>query len=542
MKRIFPALVGILGGTMLVGGLVLGLNPPLSDVRLQHLRIIFAAALIWLGAQASRRSISSASKVMQGATAATCVLGGALYFLLLPPWDSRIFKPHDIFHYYLGGKYQRELSYQHLYACTAQAQVELGQVEEVRGRIIRVLGTAQLVRGDEILTTSATTCRARFQEERWRNFVEDIRILREHIPLETWNEIQMDHGYNPPPSWALLGSTLASLHRPTRGYLSLLTGIDLLFLVGVGVATFWGFGPRVLMLLVAFLSCQEPGQVGWLGGSFLRLDWLFLSALGVAALARRKYGLAGASLAGAAAIRILPLFLMLGPLLVFGRRILQRNKAEGARKFLVGATLAGGIFLAGSAAVFGPNSWVEFAHHIQAHRAQTSLNRVGFPVLLQHDFSGEHHGGPDDSQPDRWARWRERKLTQGQRLWPLQALAVLGALMVVWRSRHRPPWVAAVSGLPLLATALSLSCYYWILLILVAPLARLLPRLERVILGSVIAGALLAVMPAFSSTMDHLYTSQSAVYLAMLALISACLWSPSQRSFTAPPRELQVRS
>ena len=52
---------------------------------------------------------------------------------------SEYYHRHELYHYYLGSKYNRELGYVRLYECTVVAEVDLGRGAEMKKREIRDL-------------------------------------------------------------------------------------------------------------------------------------------------------------------------------------------------------------------------------------------------------------------------------------------------------------------------------------------------------------------------------------------------------------------
>src|SRR6185369_15389521 len=104
----------------------------------------------------------------------------------------------DFYHYYIGAKYFPELGYTRLYACSAEAEIADGRVEEVRGRQMRDLETNALVPAAEI-AAHPDACPSRFSPERWENFRHDVRYFREAMGPPLWLSSQLDHGFNATP-------------------------------------------------------------------------------------------------------------------------------------------------------------------------------------------------------------------------------------------------------------------------------------------------------------------------------------------------------
>src|SRR5262249_5104910 len=146
----------------------------------------------------------------------------------------------DQFHYYMGAKYFREMGYDGLYKCTAIAEDELGDVEytnEDSGRLnkldmrkevrhpdkkIRNLGGDNLLMPAVDVIDHPEICKSRFSPERWEQYKRDVVFFRTASDKQYWEDMQKDHGYNPPPVWTVAGSFWANLHDASTRYLQFL--------------------------------------------------------------------------------------------------------------------------------------------------------------------------------------------------------------------------------------------------------------------------------------------------------------------------------
>jgi hypothetical protein len=70
----------------------------------------------------------------KGIALALAVAAIGAYFRFGDPGAPRFYHGHELFHYYLGSKYDRELGYERIYRCVAVAQADSGQINEVRAR------------------------------------------------------------------------------------------------------------------------------------------------------------------------------------------------------------------------------------------------------------------------------------------------------------------------------------------------------------------------------------------------------------------------
>jgi len=522
--------------SVLAGGLLLGValsvvvarlvHAPTSELIEQRLRAGLVALVLVL--VALERRATSRPWLVRLVQAALCPLGLAAYFSFLSPLDARLLHRHDLFHAYLGAKYARELSYTRIYACTALAQAELGQGDEVRARTIRVLTDDSVAPGAAVVERAKTECRPHFSEPRWSEFVRDIATLHAETPRETWDDVQLDHGFNAPPAWLLLAHPLASLHAPTSGFLVWLARADVLLVAGSLLAVGWAFGLRTLALFAVYFGCQMPGGREWLGGALLRFDWVFASVLGIAALARRRYALSGAAFGTAAALRVFPALLLVGPAIAVLAQTLRRKRVpRSGRRLFAGAIVALAAELVLSAAVYGPTRFADFSEHLRVHETQRGVNSMGLGFVLEHDVFHRGEARPTEGQRERFGlEWSARHERRGHELAPWRLLAAALVLVLLFRARQRPLWVSSVASLALVGFGLVLSCYYWVIFCAWALLARLLPRAERLVLWSLLVACLLVTMPAFSARLDDVYAWQSVVFLTMSATLLVWLGRP----------------
>jgi len=226
---------------------------------------------------------------------------------------SDFYHRHEFYHYYVGAKYNRELGYVRLYECTQLAELELRGPEVMRKRDLRDLRVNLIIPTTEsIVFTNPAACKNHFTNEKWDAFKKDVDWFYNSARGETWENMQRDHGYNPPPVWTMTGKFFASFAPAGDGLFKLLLCLDLLFHVGTLVMLWWAFGWRVGLVAALFWGVNGAANVVWTGGAFLRQDWLFLFVAAVCLARKRKFGLAGAALMWSALLRVFPLIAFWG--------------------------------------------------------------------------------------------------------------------------------------------------------------------------------------------------------------------------------------
>ncbi|HEX4404008.1 MAG TPA: hypothetical protein VH560_04220, partial [Polyangia bacterium] len=189
---------------------------------------------------------------------------------------SGYFHVWDTFHYYVGSKYFKEMSYDRLYECVAVADWEDPSLRRrVELRKIMNLDTNMMTSTDDILK-HPDKCKSHFTPARWDSFKHDVAYFRALHGVKRWEEAQTDHGYNATPVWNILGSALANLGPASDSLIrNGLILIDPLFILGLCAMTWWAFGWRVLCVALAVFATDFPCRFYWTGGAFLRWDWLF---------------------------------------------------------------------------------------------------------------------------------------------------------------------------------------------------------------------------------------------------------------------------
>ena len=107
---------------------------------------------------------------------------------------------HEFFHYYLGSKYTQELGYKRIYECAAAAEIDMGKGAEVRRRELRDL-RVNLIKPNTAPDVAAhiDECKPRFSPKKWEAFKKDVAWFAQVSRGGYWDNMQKDHGYNPPP-------------------------------------------------------------------------------------------------------------------------------------------------------------------------------------------------------------------------------------------------------------------------------------------------------------------------------------------------------
>jgi hypothetical protein len=494
---------------------------------------------------------------VKGVALALAAMSIGAYFRYGDFGYQNFYHRHEFFHYYLGSKYDRELGYERLYQCVAVAQADSGQTNEVKARKMMDLKTDFISPTTEALA-HPEECKSRFTPENWEAFKADVKFFRNSANLQYWNDMQKDHGYNPPPVWSVMGHFWGKVHPATDHYLKFLASFDIALFAGLFAAIYWAFGWRVFSVAAIFWGCQLPAEYFWTGGAFLRQDWLFFLVLSACLLRKRYFAWGGASFAYSTLLRVFPGLLLAGLFVAFVGHIVRkwkRNRAsypEGGLGAIVGTLVksiaphhlrvaAGGLVatvaLVGmSAGIAGWRAYPEFYHHIQVHNHTPLTNNMGLPTILAHSYAGRMEFVRNEKHVDAFDDWKQMRTDRLKAFRPLQLVLLLGVgiLFVKVVGRMKSLWMALALSLVVFVGVLEVTCYYYSIFILAAVLSRHRRDIEQWILCVAGISQLLAVNHYISYYYDDRYTAQSVLF-CLFAVTLLVAYLPAQKKSVKAP-------
>jgi hypothetical protein len=372
------------------------------------------------------------------------------------------------FHYELGARYFPELGYDGLYAASVLAEREV-HPERPEPRNARDLRTNRVRRWFR-MQDHAREVRARFTPQRWREFVADHAHFVRVVHPDDLAAMRRDHGYNPSPTWTAVARTVQGDGRLDAAMLVRLGAIDSV-LIGIAfVALFPTFGARIGCLGLVLFGLGYAARYKWIGGAYLRFDWVAALVVAVCALRRGRAATAGALLGYATAVRIFPVAFLCGPAVAAVAAYARGERPRWPLRLFAGfgAALAVAVVVGGFAGR-GIGAWGEFAERLQLYQISTARNAVGLEWLVL--YGGETLERAALEMGGVWQLQREdvaiRKQDRRVALVFAQALLLLLFVASVWRA---PPDVAAAASMVALFTLTASACYYWALLLL-APVA-----------------------------------------------------------------------
>jgi len=376
------------------------------------------------------------------------------------------------FHYFLGSKYFPELGYDGLYAGSMAAEAELKIGRPIQNHV-RDLRTNEVI-PTRIIQGHEKEIRGRFTEARWHQFTTDVSYFLQSNTFDYIRKIRLDHGYNPTPTWTFVARLFSAFLPAEDATLTLLAWIDPLLLAVLFVMVFRTYGARIGCLVLIVFGLGYPWRFDWVGGAFLRQDWLAAVGIAICLMRKKFFVLAGLLLAYATMVRVFPGAFLVGPLLVGLRQTLQDKRPplwaiRLVSGFILGITLC---LAAGVLAGRGPQAWSEFGSNLNKHRDTWLTNNVGMENILLYDRDTLIRKDVDFSLPEPWLHWQAKM----DRLHGERRILILGAttlflLLVAMATWRQSPDEAALSGIVIVFAGVLLTCYYWVMLCLI-PLGR----------------------------------------------------------------------
>lgn len=427
------------------------------------------------------------------------------------------------YHYYIGSKYVRELEYTRLYACVAVADGEDGLIPRPELRRLRNLETNEIEDASRVLATPSA-CKDRFTEHRWEEFKQDVRWFREDMPPELWARAQYDHGYNATPAWSVIGSTLSRFTSASERTINWLACIDIFLLAGAFTLAWWAFGWRALCVALIWWGTNYPARYFWVGGGYLRHDWLALTIIALA-LARRRWMIgAGAAITYAALLRIFPGVLVAGLVLkVAGRMWRERRWALSSqhKRFALGCVLAVLVVVPLSAVTSGGlDSWAGFVANSAKHLDTPLTNNMGLKTVVTYEHERRASRSISRAESDPYSAWKQaRRASDSQRKVVFYVLIAVFLGLLAVAVRDQPDWVALALGVGLIPVAVEITCYYYSVLLVYGLLARRAGEALALAVSALAAATHLIAL--LWDWYDEIFTWMSLLIVVFVVLVTA---------------------
>jgi hypothetical protein len=415
----------------------------------------------------------------------------------------------DTFHYYVGSKYFKELSYDRLYECVAVADAEEpGLRRRVELRKVMNLRT-NMMEGTQQILGHPEHCKDHFTPERWAAFKHDVGYFRSKHDVKRWEEAQTDHGYNGTPVWNIVGTTLSNTAPASDDQIAFLTKIDPIFIFGITLMTWWAFGWRTTAVALAVFATNFPSRFYWTGGAFLRWDWLFYFVGGICLVKKDRPFVGGLFLGYSTLLRIFPLFTFFGPILVLIRQAwgepspdrpwwkpqpwdsLRDLWARLDRRFisiLGGAAVAFAVLFPISLATSsGIDGYRAFIFNTNKHKETPLTNYMGLRTVVIYTPAEAGRVLKNDRLEDPWGTWKKTKLARfaNPAVKGVYLLFVGGFIVLLFAAlRNAEPWMACSMGAMMMAVGVELTCYYYSFLFAVTFLFKKRHEAGAILLGA----------------------------------------------------------
>lgn len=489
---------------------------------------LVGAGLLVIEARAKRLGETLPEKTTKRILIAFAALGFFAYFDFFNP-NVRYpdyYHRHEFYHYYLGSKYNRALGYTRLYECTMVAEVENGRGAQIKTRDIRDLRVNLIkpVTQTEVFS-NPNECKKRFSPQEWEAFKKDVSWFESVSRGGYWENMQQDHGYNPPPVWTMTGKFFASFGSASDGFFKALSTLDIALQAGALGMLYWAFGLRIMAIASVFWGCNAAANFYWTGGAFLRQDWIFLLVSSVCLARKRKFALAGAALTWSSLLRVFPMVVFGGWIIVAGIHLWKKRKLHpDHQRLLMGCVVCAGLLIPTSMVVTGPESYREFIAHIKVHNRTPLTNHMGLETILVHNWDGRMRFTRDSTLDDPFELWKQGRIERFNHMKPLFfAIALAVFAWMTWALRRtKLLWVASGLSLPLVLSLTNLTCYYYCMFLIAVPLCTIVPSLAPALLAT--SGASQIVLRSFYF-IDDQYTAESYLFYAMSLLL---LWAYSR--------------
>jgi len=429
--------------------------------------LLAVPVVLWLDRAARGRSPTRSPRKASGLLVLLAVLAAATWVNYGAFHGPGFIHHWEQFHYVLGSKYFPELGYDGLYAASVAAQRESRPAMRLQPSV-RDLRTNRVEPAYRVLAQGAAV-KARFSPERWRSFTRDNAYFLDHLGWGYLAGIRKDHGYNPPPSWTFVARRIDAGMPVEAGTLGLLGVLDLVLLLVLFAFLGSTYGSRLACICLVVFGFGYAWRFYWIGGAFLRLDWLAALGVAVCMMKREHYRWAGLLIAYAGMVRIFPFALLLGPAVLTVRALVRKEDLGWAWRLAQGVGL--GIVLCAVAGGFtgrGFSAWPEFAANLEKHEGTWLTNNVGLANVVLYDADTMTRKDVDFSLPEPWLRWQAKmdRLRAGRKPW-IYGLAGLYVLLIAaasWRARRDE---AVILGIGAVFALTLLTCYYWAMLLLV---------------------------------------------------------------------------
>jgi len=382
----------------------------------------------------------------------------------------------EMFHYYLGAKYFKELGYYELYNAVIVADTEQDNAL-ARLPFYTDLTTYQNTHR-EIVLQNIDRVKNLFSKERWNAFKYDVSFFKTATGMPRSPGLfflLMDHGYNASPVSTFILSILTNVVPVT--HMRLLAWLDVALVVAMIELVFRTFGFDMGALFSIYFFVNILNDHDYISGSLLRYDWLFYIIVAVCLLEKGRYASSSFFLTLSAMMKVFPAVLFYG----IGVTIFQKVKTTRAvdKKFMRFIVAAGVtalvLFLLPAVRLGGVlPPWKDFATKTALHDSGVYVNHLGLRGIVLFEpshlslnrFMETYENKYTDDIVRHWQDVKEQEFKQRRPAVVFSSLFVLVCLTAIMWKRKAGESEGALWPVLLIYTMSYPSHYYYAFLCL----------------------------------------------------------------------------
>jgi hypothetical protein len=431
----------------------------------------------------------------------------------------------EMFHYYVGAKYFKEVGYYDLYNAVIAADTEQGNA--LAGLPFYVdLKTYEKTQRETALR-DVDRVKALFSDERWAAFKADISFFKKANGTPGLVSSLMDHGYNASPVSTFVLGILTNIVPVTQ--MRLLAVLDVLLVLAMIALVFRTFGFDVGALFGVYFFVNILSGHEYISGSLLRYDWLLYIVVAVCLLEKGRYASSAFFLTLSAMTRIFPAVVFFGVAIT----IVQKARAartldeQSVRFILAAGGTALTLFLLPAVSLGSVlRPWEDFYAKTRLHESGVYVNHIGLRaiVLFEPSHLSLERFVETYKSADVVRHWQDVKATEFKAKRPMVLLASLLVLVcvtaIVWR-RSEGESVRVLWPFLLVYTTTYVSTYYYAFLCLFVLL--LFRRSDR--LSDLVPLCLLLVLNVVSLVTDYFRPSPIVFFTLINIYLFICLSS-----------------
>lgn len=304
----------------------------------------------------------------------------------------------ELWHYYLGSKYAKELSSYRIYDATASAfnELKLPLPKQVRD----LKNPFHFMPSNDAIHRFQQEGKNHFTPEKWEEYKKDVAALSNASSRKTWP--LHDAGYNPPPTYSLLVGSVSKLLPINTFTLNLMASFDWILLAIASILLWRTFGSLVSLAFLLVFFNNPLSNWFWIGGAYFRNIELLSLTAAICSMKTARWKLAGSAFGLAIAARGFPITFAAGAFIPLAYSYIKsptwpnlKNPAQmAATLFLTLATLT-----TISLIVFTPNNWKDFSEKIENHSKILFTYHIGYEKIMANTWNkGPQYFDVQDSQ------------------------------------------------------------------------------------------------------------------------------------------------